>query len=84
MQLSQYTVLTDVNPGHHNTFEYVGLCLVFIGAVGQPIRMLFCASSVKEETNEKSQLIESDEKTRNKPVVSAVMPNGTKLNDSQQ
>ncbi len=82
--LAQYTVLAEVNPGHNNVFEYLGLVLVFIGSLGQPISTLIHASRKTGGTNEKSQLIGLDEKEASKHIVTTRMPSGYKMTVSSK
>ena len=35
--IGQYTVLMDINPGHHNALEVIGVCTVFIGSCLVPV-----------------------------------------------
>ncbi len=82
--LVQYTFLSDVNPGHNNVFEYIGLVLVFIGSLGQPISILFCGSNKKEGTDEKSKLIGLGETDSSKFMIKTRMPNGYPINVSSK
>ncbi len=40
--VGQYTLLKDINPGHQNLMEILGVCVVFIGSGLIPILMHFC------------------------------------------
>ncbi len=46
--IGQYTLLKDINPGHQNLLEILGVCVVFIGSGLIPILMHFCDKDKKE------------------------------------
>ncbi len=35
--VGQYTVLMEINPGHHNAMEVAGICIVFVGSCLIPV-----------------------------------------------